>query len=322
MPKRRSRKRSYNVKIGKRGSRHKRINKSRLLILLSFVLFISAGIILVRYLIMTHNTRELQRSLREEFPDTEITKTAAVAEAVATVSPSLPEVSFAPIQDDSFVPAAAPTQEPAMRDEFVSLFSKNHDIIGWLKLESVKEIDFPVTQRDNSFYVDHDFYGRKSASGTAFLDASCSVLPKAENMIIHAHNMKNGTMFGKLYYLLDENVIINSPLASFKTLYDDGVYVPYAVSEVSIDPENDRYVPLIKAEFKSLQERNKYIENLREFSVFELPTDILSQDELLTLITCHGKEKSERLVVGYRKLRENETSYEVEESIKNNIIKR
>lgn len=290
--------------------------------LLSFVLFISAGVLLVCYMIMTHNTRELQRSLREEFPATEILKTVVAAQVVTSVSPSLPEVSFAPMQDYSVESAATPTQEPAMRGEFVSLFRKNHDIIGWLKLESVKEIDFPVTQRDNSFYVDHDFYGRKSASGTAFLDASCSVLPKAENMIIHAHNMKNGTMFGKLYYLLDENILINSPLASFKTLYDDGVYVPYAVSEVSIDPQSDRYVPLIKAEFKSLQERNKYVEDLREFSAFELPIDILSQDELLTLITCHGKEKSERLVVGYRKLREDETSYEVVESIRNNVKKR
>ena len=45
------------------------------------------------------------------------------------------------------------------------------------------------------------------------------------------------------------------------------------------------------------------------------------EDELLTLVTCHGNEQSERLVVGYRKLRGNETAYEVEETIRRATVK-
>ncbi|MDO5022659.1 MAG: class B sortase [Eubacteriales bacterium] len=307
--------RSYQEKLG-RQKKHKKI--SGLMMVASLALFATAGILLARYIIMTKNTKTLQAELKESYKQVATVETEALKAPVSTPQ-AAPVVSYAPQNYVALQPS--PTQEPAMAPEFLSLYKKNQDLVAWLKLEGIKEIDFPITQRDNSFYVSHDFLGRKSVAGTPFLDASCNVLPNSENMIIHAHNMKNGTMFGKLNHLLDEQTLKNHPLASFKTLYEDGTFVPFAVSIISIDPNNARYVPLVKSEFKSLQEREQYIERLIEFSSYSLPIDVLTQDELLTLVTCHGKEDSERLVVGYRRLRENESPEEIESYFKKNAKK-
>ena len=318
-----------------RNSRRKSARRKRqlrtLLLVASLCLFVAAAIMLVNYIRMTRTTVETQSELKEAYNQ------ATESPTSQAVLPPLPLVSYSP------VPAAATptprevvatqiaqqmqvqavlTPEPAMADKFVSLYKKNKDVIGWLKLESVQEIDFPITKRDNFFYVDHDFYGRKSAAGTAFLDVSCSVLPKDENMIIHAHNMKNGTMFGKLNHLLNIDTFKQKPLASFDTLYEQGEYVPYAVSIVSIEPNDAHYFPIIEPSFLADADRVDYVEALVEFSAFNIPVDVLLEDELLALVTCHGNEKDERLVVGYRKLREGETSYEMEEAIRKGTTKR
>ncbi len=318
MAKHRKQRYKYKEKLG---WRRKKSGLSTLMLTASLGLFAVAVILLVRYIIMTGNTKTLQAELKESYAQasvSEAVKSASVKTNASQVQ-ALPEVSFAPQGYQIEQPSA--TQEPAMSPEFVKLYGKNQDIVAWLKLESIDEIDFPITQRDNSFYVSHDFYRRKSAAGAPFLDASCSVLPSSENMIIHAHNMKNGTMFGKLKHLLDEETLKNHPLASFKTLYEDGTFVPFAVSVVSLDPSNERYVPLIKSEFQSLSEREQYIDSLIQFSSYSLPVDVLAQDELLTLITCHGNEANERLVVGYRRLRENETPMEMENYFKSKAKK-
>ena len=319
------------LKLSSRRGRKRRKQRFRTLLLLSSAgLFIAALVMIINYVSMTRQTVQTQQELQAAYHQTqEPQMTAAALAPLPIVSYSPPPaaaeetprpVSATQIPVQQHVQAAL-TPEPAMADRFVSLYKRNQDVVGWLKLESVQEIDFPITKRDNSFYVNHDFYGRSNAGGTAFLDMSCSVLPRAENFIIHAHNMKNGTMFGKLNHLLNLETLIQKPLASFDTLYEQGLYVPYAVSVVSIDPDSDKYFPVIEPEFLSDSARDDYVRLLVSYSAYAMPVDVLMEDELLTLVTCHGNEQSERLVVGYRKLRGNETAYEVEETIRRATVK-
>lgn len=326
--------RKTGLKLSQRRSRARRRQRLRLLLLLgSAGLFIAAVVMIINYINMTRKTVQTQQELKAAYHQT----TEEPSEATALALAPLPIVSYSPPPEQpaatprplyaTQIPAqqgeqaASPTPEPAMAERFVPLYKRNEDVVGWLKLESIQEIDFPITKRDNSFYVNHDFYGRSNAAGTAFLDMSCSVLPSSENYIIHAHNMKNGTMFGKLNHLLNLDTLVQNPLASFDTLYEQGLYVPYAVSIVSIDPNHERYFPIIEPDFLSDAAREEYVQQLVSFSSFALPIDVLIEDELLTLVTCHGNEKDERLVVGYRKLRTTETAYEVKDAIRRGTVK-
>ncbi len=324
------------LKLSNRRSQARRRQRLRLLLLAgSAGLFLVALVMIVNYINMTRQTVKTGEELKAvyyqgtEAPHTE--EPIIEAQALAPLPivsysppPQLPEETPRPFyatQIPMQQAIVALTPEPAMAERFVTLYKRNQDVVGWLKLESVQEIDFPITKRDNSFYVNHDFYGRSNAAGSAFLDMSCSVLPGSENYIIHAHNMKNGTMFGKLNHLLSLDTLVQKPLASFDTLYEQGLYVPYAVSIVSIDPGDERYFPVIEPEFLSDDAKQAYVQQLVSFSAYALPIDVLMEDNLLTLVTCHGNEQDERLVVGYRKLRANEAAFEVEDNIRRGTVK-
>ena len=77
------------------------------------------------------------------------------------------------------------------------LKEKNPDFAGWLRIPDTK-IDYPVmhTPDDMQYYIRRDFYGESSVSGTPFIGDFCST--DSGSMIIYAHNMKNGTLFGEL----------------------------------------------------------------------------------------------------------------------------
>ena len=62
-----------------------------------------------------------------------------------------------------------------------------------------------------------------------------------DNLIIFAHNLKNGDMFGELNRLTDASVLKANPLIDFDTLYEKGVYVPVAVLVCDINPGSAAY---------------------------------------------------------------------------------
>lgn len=281
---------------------------NRSLLIAASVLLITAAGLTANYIIQGQNIRSMQHELRTVQNNNEalspMEMIGGTAQApILTASPlniTLPAVTSFPL----------PTAGAIMQPELLSGFRKNHDMIGWLKADAFYDIDFPVVKRDNIYYTDRDFYGRKNVAGTVFLDADNSILPQDQNLILHGHNMKNGTMFGKLSRLLEQDVLLTAPFFRFSTLYDAQVYVPYAVSVVSIDPDNVRYIHLITPRFHSTEAQFEYVNAMRRFSVFNLPIQVKSNDRMLTLITCHGNENNERLVVALRALRpdENEES--------------
>lgn len=308
------------------GRRYRRIKKgapgAKALLLAGAASLGLAVFLLARYVGMTFFTIETQQELKQAYG----TVSPAPVQGTAAADPvraQLPVVSFGPAATpDMDAAAAAPTPEPAMGERFVPLYKRNKDVVGWLKMGAVQEIDFPVTHRDNEYYIDHDFYGRSSPAGTVFLDESNAILPRDENLILHGHNMKNGTMFGKLSRLLNLEILKQEPLVSFDTLYEQGVYAPYAVSVVSLDPGSDRYFQLVENNFDTEQQRSDYVQALTGYSAFALPVDVINSDELLTLATCHGDEDTERLIVAYRKLRSGESAEDIRSAIRNAAVRR
>ncbi len=80
-------------------------------------------------------------------------------------------------------------------NQSAGLKEMNPDYVFWLQIPNT-EIDYPVVQRDNDYYLKRDFFGEKNKHGTIFLDERCDV--QGDFLLIHGHNMKDGTMFGSL----------------------------------------------------------------------------------------------------------------------------
>ncbi|VFF93676.1 peptidase C60B, sortase B [Clostridioides difficile] len=75
-------------------------------------------------------------------------------------------------------------QEIENKKEDLSKISKYFKF--WISIENTN-INYPVVQsKDNSYYLDKNFYKGNSISGTLFMDY--------RNKTLNGHNMKNKTM--------------------------------------------------------------------------------------------------------------------------------
>lgn len=188
--------------------------------------------------------------------------------------------------------------------EMAQFYEKNRDLVAWLQIPDV--LDLPVVYRDNKYYLTRDFSKQKNASGTIFLDENHPFKEKTQNLLLHGHNMKDGTMFGRLaQYLHDDTYLRNHPFISFDTLWNKEQYVIFAVLDVSLKPSDPRFFNYFTHDtFASDAEFSTYIRQLQLRSEFAIPIDVQPSDALLTLSTCLDED---RLVIVCRRLREGET---------------
>lgn len=188
--------------------------------------------------------------------------------------------------------------------EMAQLHGQNHDLVAWLQIPDV--LDLPVVYRDNSYYLTRDFTKQKNASGTIFLDENHPFKEKTQNLLLHGHNMKDGTMFGRLaQYLTDDTYLRNHPIIYFDTLWQKEQYVIFAVLDVSLKPGDTRFFNYFTHDtFASDTEFSMYIRQLQLRSRYAIPIDVEPADALLTLSTCLDDD---RLVIVARRLREGET---------------
>ena len=81
------------------------------------------------------------------------------------------------------------------------LKKENDDIVAWLYIPGTK-INYPIVKtRSNSFYLNHDIYGKYSKYGSIFFDERLYDNPfDSKNIIIYGHNMGHWTnlMFSTL----------------------------------------------------------------------------------------------------------------------------
>ena len=192
--------------------------------------------------------------------------------------------------------------------EMEALYQDNRDLIGWLRMEGI--LDLPVVYKDNSYYLTRDFYKNKSASGTLFLDENHSFKENAQNLLLHGHNMKDGTMFGRLVqYETNIQFMKNNPFIQYSTLWRKEQYVIFAVMRVSLDVRSPEFFNYFTHHtFSSDTQFENYVRALQNRSEYSIPIDVKPTDALLTLSTCLDDD---RLVIVARRLREGESKSEL-----------
>lgn len=204
-----------------------------------------------------------------------------------------------------------------IRDKFFSLLDVNEDIAGWIKIGNF--LNQPVMKKDNSYYLKRNFLKEDNPAGAIFLDESTDFKYPPENLIFHGHNMKDGSMFGKLiHYKTDEGTkfYIENPIISFDSLYEDARYIIFAVCEVETDYTHPNYFPFIAySRFNTDADAYDYINNIKSRSIINVPIDIKPTDNLITLATCSQTSESTRLLVVGRKIRSDESEQKIRDAI-------
>ncbi|MBQ5431045.1 MAG: class B sortase [Lachnospiraceae bacterium] len=109
--------------------------------------------------------------------------------------------------------AATPSKakEPQLQVDLKGLKENYPDVAAWLYIPEV--LSYPVMYSgDNERYLDHAYNGQKDKAGSLFLDQNDHPDMTDRHMIIYGHNMKDGSMFGRLKeYLRDRDFVSAHP---------------------------------------------------------------------------------------------------------------
>ena len=219
-------------------------------------------------------------------------------------------------------PDADGAQEaPPVAEDLADAYAKNEDLVGWLK--AGESIDLPVVQSDNTYYLDHGFTGEEDKNGTLFLNMNNQLFPPDDVLLIHGHNMKDGSMFGTLSQFEQYDYVKEHPIVTFQTIHDEEpvYYVPVSVFNASMLPDHSSYFDITQIVFPDDEEGaaedpstfrqssafRTYLDELRAVSLWESPVDVNVDDKLLMLITCSYDLEDGRLMVVCRRLRDGET---------------
>ncbi len=238
--------------------------------------------------------------------------TAPAPTAAPTASPTptpLPLVEDVPLptpNEDTIV-FSLPT-EPPPQESFAELLRYNPDTVGFLTIGET--VDLPVVQRenDNEYYLTHAYSGEEAREGALFLDGANRL--SDENLIVYGHNMRNGTMFGELSSFGEREFLLKNAVVRFDTLYENALYVPFAMFEASMDENDGHYFDVRQIVFDETS-FELFVLKLRGRSVFDVPVEVEYGDQLLTLVTCSYNDDDGRYIVALRKLREGETEEEI-----------
>ena len=171
---------------------------------------------------------------------------------------------------------------------FDELQERNRDIVAWLKIDG--ELEEPVVQRDNVFYLTHNALQQESVTGALFLDENCDLIHVPTQMVIHGHNMKEGAMFGMLkkYKVKGAEFYREHAFIDFNTLYENGRYVIFAVAEVDIRAGQPHYLPFWHySRFDSAEAFNSYVETARACSLYHCTVDVRARRPAAHAVHLH-----------------------------------
>ena len=172
--------------------------------------------------------------------------------------------------------------------EAAEMLEKNPDTVAWIHIPG-GVVNLPVVYRDNTYYLDHNFYGKKSDSGTLFLDEAHPLAYDTQYMVIHGHNMYDGSMFGLLSHYRKSGYMEKHPTVYLNTLYRQEEYEVIGVLYLPIAVQSEGYVPYVGTrKFRSLDQFYGFAENIRENALhWKDGAEMLPSDAFLALSTCY-----------------------------------
>lgn len=255
-----------------------------LLLMILIAILLYSAVSLVQYAVSSILARQTNKELQSIFQAAEETP---IPEIPAIQSASMP----------------TPTPEPKLLDSYQyigdtilpqaeEMLAINPDTVAWLQIPG-GIVDLPVVYRDNIYYLNHNFYGKKSKSGTLFLDENHPLLCDTQYLVIHGHNWYDGSMFGRLSNYRRQGYMQQHPTVYLSTLYRQEEYEVIGVLCVPEDVKSEGYVPYIgMRKFQSLEQFYDFAALIRENALhWKEGTEMLPSDAFLALSTCYEDDR-------------------------------
>ena len=188
-------------------------------------------------------------------------------------------------------------EELEILQEYASVFLRNTDLVGWIKIEDTK-INYPVMQtiHNPNYYLKRDFYGQYSEHGCIYVSEACDVNAPSDNLTIYGHRMKDGSMFFALQSYTDPEFYAAHPYILFDTLTEHHRYEILSVflTTASVG-EGFPYHTFVDAADEA--EFDRFVATCKELALYDTGVDAAYGDKLITLSTCEYSQVNGRLVV-------------------------
>ncbi|MBR1650818.1 MAG: class B sortase [Lachnospiraceae bacterium] len=178
-------------------------------------------------------------------------------------------------------------------------FLENPDMAAWIVVDDTP-IDYPVmwTPDDEEYYLKRDFNKKSNAAGCLLLDTDSCVDPLTTNLIIHGHNMKDGSMFGSLLKYEKEDYLEGHRIIRLFGRDCEHIYEVMAVFRSKVFYATDDCFKFYKFfDAKSKEEFDDFYDNVKEMSVYDTGVTAEYGDRFITLSTCAYHTENGRFVV-------------------------
>lgn len=172
-----------------------------------------------------------------------------------------------------------------------NLLSMNYECFGWINISGTN-INHPImhTPSNPQKYLNKNFYGEYSYSGTPFLDSRCSA--DSTNLIIYGHHMNNGTMFADLCNYTDYSYFTEHPTVVLET--KDGAFAYSVFSAMKVKSDDDWYKFLTTDLDKTYE---KWVSYAKTKSLYNTEITPVYSQQIITLSTCYGYDQDDRILV-------------------------
>lgn len=245
--------------------------------------------ILITCLISVFSQLYTENKEKEEFRQLADIVTEKTTETEITRKPNIIKISGSDVENRSEQPMyyATDYQPHSVSD----LLSMNSECFGWISIAGTN-INYPVmhTQSNPQKYLNKNFYGEYSYSGTPFLDSRCSA--DSTNLIIYGHHMNNGTMFADLCNYTDYSYFSEHPTVVLET--KDGAFAYFVFSVMKVKSDDVWYRFTTAGTEKSYEKKISYA---KEKSIYDTGITPVYGQQILTLSTCYGYNQDDRILV-------------------------
>lgn len=191
-------------------------------------------------------------------------------------------------------PSVETEEDPGPQIDFESLKEVNEDVVGWLYVEALEDINYPIVHgKDNDYYLHRTVKRTYNFAGSIFLEATNKPNFLDPHNIVFGHNMKNGSMFGQLKKFLDPEVYAKSRYFWICTPQKNYKYEIFSVQEVISG--GDAYL-LFSAPGQELLDYAKKMESQSRIKTSGV--NLTKDSRLVTLSTCTTTSVNRLIVQG------------------------
>lgn len=174
---------------------------------------------------------------------------------------------------------------------FTDIKKKNNDVVGWIQVSGTN-INYPFVQTtDNTYYLTKDINKNNNSAGWVFMDYRNNIKDFDKNTILYAHSRVNGTMFGSLKNIMNNDWYNNklNHVIKLSTEYENTLW---QVFSVYITPVVNDYIQI---EFNNSDRYLEFLNIIQKRSAYTFDVSLNNLDKILTLSTCYND--NERVVM-------------------------